>query len=211
MSFSVDRLLFSFFKSGAKLKEPSKEIIKLGTNLLLLVLVLTYFTAGLSKLRYGGFNWLDGSTLSFYIQDHTGDYPEGKKQLLIGRSATDKDFEWKGKYNLYSHTYGNYRSNPKIRAINTWLGSNKIVMSGLSVLTIILELGGFIVFINPRLRNLYLISAIGMHSSIGFVMGLGFLNYKVICLCLMDWQSAWETVTGMFKKSVHKIRSLNNA
>ena len=32
-------------------------------------LVFTYFTAGVSKLRYGGVEWLDGSTLSFYIQD----------------------------------------------------------------------------------------------------------------------------------------------
>lgn len=194
MFFSIDRFLLSTYWKKDNLKPINPKILKLSTNLLLVILVLTYFSAGLSKLRYGGVDWLDGKTLSFYIQDKMMDYDDGKKQLLLGRDANEKDFDWKGKYHLYAHTYGNYNTSTKVRAINTWLGTNMYMMSGISIMTVLLELCGFVVFINPRLRNLYLLSVICMHSVIGLTMGLSFRYYELICLCLMDWESMYNSV-----------------
>jgi len=195
MAFSIDRLIFSSIFGKTYFKLPKRKLIKQSTNLILLLLVVTYFTAGVSKIRYGGAQWLDGSTLGFYIQDHTFDYEEGKKQILLGRShGSQDDFEWKGKYNLYAHTYGNYNGSPRMRAVNSWLGSHKYVMSLISILTVLLELSGFIVFINPRLRNLYLVSIIGMHSLIGLTMGLGFTFYRIICVLLIDWKIVFHDI-----------------
>jgi len=153
MFFSIDRYLISTFWKKGNLKPTSPKILKLSTNLLLLVLALTYFSAGLSKIRYGGLHWLDGKTLSFYIQDKMMDFEEGKKQLVLGRDVNNQDFEWKGKYHLYAHTYGNYNTSAKIRELNSWLGSNQYMMAGISIMTVILELCGFVVFINPRMET----------------------------------------------------------
>lgn len=200
MFFSIDRFLLSTYWKKDNLKPINPKILKLSTNLLLIILVATYFSAGLSKLRYGGVDWLDGKTLSFYIQDKMMDYDDGKKQLLLGRDTNEKDFEWKGKYHLYAHTYGNYNTSAKVRSINTWLGTNKYMMSGISIMTVLLELCGFVVFINPRLRNLYLLSVICMHSVIGLTMGLSFRYYELVCLCLMDWESIYNSVLATNNK-----------
>ena len=36
----------------------------MGLKLIMIMLAFTYFTAGVSKLRYGGMRWLDGKTLT---------------------------------------------------------------------------------------------------------------------------------------------------
>lgn len=199
MSYSIDGLILNRIFKKRYFGGTDQKIIKMSTNLILLVLVFTYFTAGVSKLRYGGVEWLDGSTLSFYIQDKMLDYEEGKKQILLGRSIGEEDFEWKGPFGLYSHTYGNYRTSPAHRVFNTWLGTNEYLMSTISILTVLLELCGFIVFINPRLRNIYLISVIAMHSVIGFTMGLSFSYYRVICVLLIDWRSVFSDGASIYQ------------
>ncbi len=43
-----------------------------GTQLMLVLIVLLFFSAGVSKLRYSGLAWADGQTLSFYLDGGTG-------------------------------------------------------------------------------------------------------------------------------------------
>ncbi|MDF0708205.1 hypothetical protein [Flagellimonas okinawensis] len=198
LSYSIDKWVMGKIWKKKDFVRADNKIIKMSTNVILLVVAFTYFTAGVSKLRYGGIEWLDGSTLSFYIQDKMMDYEEGKKQILMGRSVDENDFVWKGPYGLYSHTYGNYRTSPTNRAFNSWLGSNKFLMSTISILTVLLELAGFIVFVNPRLRNIFLVSVIIMHSVIGYTMGLSFSYYRVICVLLMDWKTVYADLASIY-------------
>ena len=67
MKLSVDYFALKLFylkKKGETLKITENP--KWGFNLILTLEALTYFIAGVSKLRHGhGLNWLDGSTLGF--------------------------------------------------------------------------------------------------------------------------------------------------
>ncbi|MEL6916712.1 MAG: HTTM domain-containing protein [Bacteroidota bacterium] len=187
MNFSFDRLILNNMRAK-KNRFILRGNVKWEVNLLLLMLALTYFTAGLSKLRYSEGKWLDGSTLGFYLEERTMDYPVGKQQLLFGDVNRQTDFS-KDNYGFYSHTYGNYQNSRLLNNLIAWLSEHRYFLIFMSIATVLLELSGFVVFINERFRNVYLLSAILMHLSIGFLMGLGFVNYRVICLCLMEWKS----------------------
>jgi hypothetical protein len=202
MKLSIDYLLLKFYKS----KKHSKSKIDLknpkwGFNIILTLVALTYFTAGISKLRYGhGLNWLDGSTLGFYLNERTNFYKDGEVQIIIGDSEISKENNWKDKFGFIAHTYGNYQSSPKLIAISDYLKNNKIALILLSIGSVLFELLAFIVFINSRYRNIYLISAMLFHMSIGALMGISFRQYRVICFLLIDWSVIFDYITKKLKR-----------
>lgn len=186
MKISIDNLFISFFrKTKSKNKVPNW-----GVQLILLLVVLTYFAAGVSKLRYGnGINWLDGATLSFYLKERSDIHKNGNVQLLIGDKKLKQENKWKDEYGFIGHTYGNYQTIKKWNDIADYIANNKPLVIALSIGSLLFELLGFIVFINSKYRNIYLISAIIFHMSIGQLMGISFRQYRLICFCLLDWNS----------------------
>lgn len=193
MKISFDVYFFNFFlKEGNSINRILENNVKWGINLILVLLVFTYLTAGISKIRYGGIKWLDGATLGFYMKDRTFAYDKGKKQLIIGDSKLLKSKNWKDDYGFYAHTYGNYQSSRIAINISNKIAGNKMLLIFISISTVILECLGFIIFINSKYRNLYLFSVIFMHTTIGFLMGLTFTQYRVVCLCLIDWKSIFH-------------------
>lgn len=189
MKLSMDYLLlkYVYLKEKTPLFQFSKNP-KWGFNLVLALVVLTYFTAGISKLRYGhGINWLDGSTLGFYLKERTNLYQQGDKQLIIGDAKITEDKKWKDHYGFIAHTYANYQTSPRLTAISEYVANNKILLILLSIGSVLFELLAFIAFINSKYRNIYLASAIIFHLSIGALMGISFRQYRVICFFLIDW------------------------
>lgn len=189
MKLSIDYALlkYGFFKGKMPFPHVSNNP-KWGFNLILALVAVTYFTAGISKLRYGhGLNWLDGQTLGFYLKEKTYLYKEGDVQLIIGDSNLPDDHKWKDALGFIGHTYANYQVSPKLRAIAGYVANNRVLLIALSVGSVLFELLAFVVFINSRYRNIYLISAIVFHLSIGALMGISFRQYRFICFCLMDW------------------------
>ncbi|MDD7885849.1 hypothetical protein [Flavivirga sp. 57AJ16] len=190
MKISLDYFILNFkhnYKQKFKVLSFS-ENPKWGINLVLLLVMLTYLTAGISKLRYGnGINWLDGSTLSFYLKERTNNYKAGGVQLIIGdNKITDQD-KWKDKFGFIGHTYSNTQTSKTWNKIADYIGSNKLLSILLSIGSILFEVLGFIMFINSKYRNIYLISAILFHLSINLLMGISFTEYQLICFCLIDW------------------------
>jgi hypothetical protein len=190
MKLSVDyfalKIMFSLKKKGETFKITENP--KWGFNLILTLVALTYFTAGVSKLRYGhGLNWLDGSTLGFYLNERTELYKKGDVQLIIGDSSIKEQDKWKDRFGFIGHTYGNYQTSKKLINISQFISNNKILLILLSVGSVLFELLAFIVFINSKYRNVYLISAILFHLSIGALMGISFRQYRIICFFLIDW------------------------
>lgn len=210
MRISLDTYLYRKFSNtngliSNKLENPAKWSV----NLILTLVALTYLTAGISKIRYGGINWLDGSTLGFYMQDRTFEYEKGKQQLIIGNTELSKSKKWKDNYGFYAHTYGNYQSSNLALRISDWIASKEILLIFLSISTIILECLGFIIFINTKYRNLYLFLVIFMHTTIGFLMGLTFTQYRVLCLCLIDWKAIALKFEISEKLSIYLFRFKN--
>ncbi len=186
MRISMDSLLFKkFFSFGP---HPANPTSKWGLQLVLTLVVVTYFTARISKIRYGGTDWLDGSTLTFYLQNHSSRYPSGSQQLLIANGFGSQTEHWKDNYGFQAHTYGNYQRSAFNEKIADWLVSKPAVVSFFALMTIIIEVCAFVVFFNSKWRNAYLIMAILMHTSIGILMGLFFTKYRLICFLLLDWR-----------------------
>lgn len=205
MKISIDYYLYKKYFKKNKKENNGVETPKWGFNLILGLLMVTYLTAGISKVRYGGFKWFDGSTLSFYLQDPTDKYPTGSRQLIIGDDNIKEIDKWKDKYGFIGHTYGNYQVNKTANKIATWISSKPFLVSFFSILTVLLEVSGFVMFFNSRFRNIFLFSIFMMHTTIGFLMGLSFRPYRLICLCLIDWKFLIMNANYQYKYIKNRI------
>ena len=205
MRISLDSLLLKKYRLfGAKAILQNADW---GLHLVLTVVVVTYFTAGISKIRYGGTDWLDGSTLTFYLQNHDSRYASGSRQLLIANTRDSKTANFKDHYGFEAHTYGNYQRSKFNEKIADWLVSKPALVAFFSLMTLIIEICGFVVFFNSKWRNTYLFTAILMHTSIGILMGLYFSKYRLICLLLMDWKLIINTIEIKYTRLMLKFRN----
>ncbi|MEL0456419.1 HTTM domain-containing protein [Flavobacteriaceae bacterium SZ-1-7] len=197
MKISIDDWIVNrFVRNETKAKSP-----KWGTQLVLLLVVLTYFTAGVSKLRYGhGAKWLDGSTLSFYLKERTDKYENGTKQIVFSDNQTNSEALWKDEFGFVAHTYGNYQTLKKWNHIADYVANSKFLVILLSVGSLLFELLAFVVFVNSKYRNIYLVSAIVFHMSIGQLMGISFRQYRLICFCLIDWHAIFKYAINFASK-----------
>jgi len=209
MRISIDFFIYKKYFNKDNPKALNFPPPKWGLNLILILLVLTYFTAGISKIRHGGLKWLDGATLGFYLENYVADFPAGEQQLLIANEARYSDEHWKDTIGFEAHTYGNYQYRPAFKKLGSWFAERPPLVIGISVITILFEFTWFIVFINSRYRNIYLIAAFVTHTMIGVLMGLYFLHYRFICLCLLDWNLILKTIGGRYgKKIASRVQSM---
>ncbi|MCW5517041.1 hypothetical protein J1G40_12330 [Muriicola sp. Z0-33] len=209
MRISVDYFVYKHFINKKLVKKPNGPPPKWGLNLILIVLVLTYFTAGVSKIRHGGIKWLDGATLGFYLENYVADYASGEQQLLIANDAINSGEHWKDNIGFEAHTYGNYQYRTGFKKLANWVAERPAWVIAISVITILFEFTWFIVFINSKYRNIYLIAAFITHTMIGVLMGLYFLHYRIICLCLLDWNLMLKTFGGKYgKRLAARVQSL---
>ncbi|GAB4237976.1 MAG: hypothetical protein Tsb0034_13380 [Ekhidna sp.] len=154
-----------------------------GVKLILTLLVIGYTTAGVSKIRYGGVDWLNGETLSFYLSGQASFRGEPAQKFIPQTTNVD----WKEENALKAYTYGNFQTNETLLQIGQKISKSKLVMVGLSVFTVLFEVMAFLLLVNKPLRTIFLFTAIMFHLGIRFLMGLGFLDYQVICISMIDW------------------------
>jgi|GEM_PF-2095522 len=215
--FSVDRLL-----AWLREKEKDKSLLESlkgqafpvwGFRLILIVVACTYFTAGLSKIRYGSLKWLDGKTLSFYLDGSASPFTPKAKPMYIGPKEAPQHEKWKDGFGLYNYSYGNRAGHPLALKAAKAIASSGFIMKGLSVATVILEMAGFLLLFGRWPRTIFLISVFIMHVTIGFLMHLPFVEYRVLLLCLFDWQWIWATLSEKlnFLKAVpgYKVSTSN--
>lgn len=154
-----------------------------GEYLVLGLLAITYTASGLSKLRFGGVSWLNGDTLGFYLRGLTA----GDQVYNVGGGPAT----WRDDFGLEMYTYGNYAfgqyPSATFAAAVDWLAHTPALLAVISTATVLLEVCGLLLFI-PRLRSIMLIAYMGMHTTIGLLMGLPFLQYQLICFLFIEWE-----------------------
>lgn len=206
-NLSFDRLFIGLlkYKKGIKISFPellSRPQDKIwGLRLLLMVLACVYFTAGFSKMRYGGLKWLDGKTLTYYLNGNARSEKNGvSSPIYLSNSEVSSQEKWKDGFGLYAYSYGNRQSNPLAKKVGEFIAENKYLIMFLSTLTVIFELSSFFLLIDRWPRTLYLSGAIILHTSIGFLMGLTFIQFRIICFLLIDWQWVFSQLSFLKKK-----------
>lgn len=176
-----------------------------GLKLIVVVLACTYFTAGLSKIRYGGLKWVDGNTLTHYLDGSASPYTPGNKPMYISPPEIPKNKKWKDGFGVYSYSYGNRQKSKFWRDLGYTLASNKYLIVSVSALTVIFELSGFALLIGGWTRILYLFGAILMHKSIGALMNLPFIGYQIICFFLIDWKWMYDQLNVKIKRRLSPL------
>lgn len=212
-NLSLDRAFKWFLNYKKGLKPPVWELLYRpldkvwGVRLLLILLACVYFTAGFSKVRYGGVKWLDGNTLSHYLSGNASPTKQGftPPMFLSDRKVTNHE-KWKDGFGLYGYSYGNRQSNSFALKAGNFVANNPYLIISLSILTVIFELCSFCLLIDRWPRNLYLAGAIMLHTSIGFFMNLVFIQFRIICFLLIDWQWVFNQVSALIKKRRLKVK-----
>jgi len=160
-----------------------------GLNLIFILLACTYIAAGLSKVRYGGIEWLDGKTLTYYLDGSASPFTQpNDKPMYIGPPEVAEDKKWKDGFGIYSYSFGNRQKSEFRRNLAMSIASSETLMMGIATSTVIFELCGFFLLAAGWPRILYLFGAIAMHSTIGVLMNLPFYSYQALCLVLIDWK-----------------------
>ena len=78
----------------------------------------------------------------------------------------------------------------------------------LSVLTVLFELSSFCLLLGRWPRTAYLLGAIFLHTSIGFFMGLTFIQFRIICFLLIDWAWLYRQLQGLRKRKTQPGQSV---
>jgi len=199
-SFSVDNLLkwaYRRYKTGTGNLLPAiigPPASVWGIKLILVLLASVYFTAGVSKIRYGGLAWLDGQTLTHYLDGSASPFTEGNKPMFIGPKNVPQKEKWKDGFGIYTYSYGNRQWSNFWQKVGHAIAANKFLITAFAVSATLFELSAFLLLLNGWPRVFYLIGAIMMHKSIGYLMNLPFLDYQVLCFLLIDWRWVYEHI-----------------
>jgi hypothetical protein len=110
------------------------------------LLAMTYFSAGMSKLLHSGTRWLNG-------------------------------------YTLQGHTFGDAleRGHP----LGIWLAQQHDLAVGLSVFTLLLEVGFFVSLFLPRQAPLFFLGALGFQIGLYVTAGYDFFQHIVLLTLLL--------------------------
>ncbi len=148
-----------------------------GYKLILCMFASLYVAAGVSKLRYSDGRWVDGKTLSYYMAN------EERQQVYFGQRDTFSPDLRAQPIELVDQAYGAGSSKPA-----RWMARFGPLMALLATATIVLELAAPLLLGGPAVRLGYLASVFMMHTSIGLLMHLGFTQYRLYLLSLVDWR-----------------------
>jgi len=210
-NLSVDRLVRYFLKyrkgQHFRLFEAFYQVKDSvwGLRLLLILLACVYFTAGFSKLRFGGLKWMDGKTLTFYLDGHASPAKQGRIPPMFLSSEDVRPAEtWKDGFGLYSYSYGNRQYGSIGRKAAEFVSSIPALIMTLSILTVLFELSSFLIFIDGWPRTIYLLGAIMLHVSISLFMNLDFVSYRIVDFLLIDWIWVFRQLPSLIPKKVYE-------
>ncbi len=196
-NLSLDELIKRKFNIKSSLTISPYKIW--GFKLILIIIAMGYFTAGVSKIRYGGFEWMDGNTLGYYLSGKASFQNEIAQKFI----PADNSYDWKESFGLTAYTYGNFQTDPNLKSLAQTFSETGFLMSFLAIFTVIFELFAFFIIFSKPMRTIIFLIAVGFHFSIRILMGLGFLDYQLICLSLIDWPYLFNKLSLIFTSRVH--------
>ena len=182
---SIDRYLWRRSRAAGESVDSyigDRQAKRWGLTLILCLVALFYFTSGASKLRFGGMRWIDGSTLSFYL---SGKSLSSHIQQLSGRESIPSDQKWRDGIGVDYYLYG-----ARPNAIAKRLADSKPIMVVASISAVLIELLMPLILFSRRARALLLPAAAGFHIGVYYLMGISFLSWVVLDLCLALWSES---------------------
>ncbi len=201
-SFSIEKVLkwgYRYFKgnkAGLFSVLIGRPVPAWGVRLLLIVMATVYFTSGYSKFRFSDGKWLDGKTLTFYLDGRASVYKEKDAQKFFGpANVPDKD-KWKDGFGPTAHHYMNARKGGFKNKLGKKMASMGWLMLLFAAGTAIFELLGPVILLGGWFRTLYLLGAIGMHYGIGVLMNIHFTEFQVVDFFLINWVWVWGSLSS---------------
>ncbi len=183
-ALSLDNLRRRMFRTGSGEGSLAGAVVgapvpRWGVQLVLILVATFYFASGLAKVRTSGIEWMDGQTLTFYM---SGNSLSSRLQQLGASPSVDPRDAWKDGVGLTHYLYGARPSSLARRMARVpWL------MTGLSIATIVLELGYPLILAGGLVRALLLLSGMIFHLSIFLLMGIAFVPWVIIDFALINW------------------------
>lgn len=154
-----------------------------GLRLVLVLLALIYFSAGVSKLRYSGLEWTDGHTLGFYMKGMS----RSNLQQFAGPPGVPEALRWKDGFGLENYLY----ATPQTKA-GAWALNYPPVLKTFSILTLVTELFFPLVIFGGWLRTFWLLAGAFFHLGSEIFLKVDFRPYLVVCLLLIDWEKVFK-------------------
>lgn len=173
-AYSLDGIIKKLFRNTSlswknALNLPTQKWV---WQAILALTVLFYTTSGVSKLRYGGLQWLNGETIAFYF---SGQSDSSKVQQFGSRSEVPSDDAWRDGYGLDFYIYGSQRSD-----LGSFIASNRFVSSLTACAGVGLELFFLSALFSRKLRILFLLAGCCFHIMVYCTMGISFMSWVMI-------------------------------
>ena len=147
---------------------------------LLVLLSLLYFSAGISKLRYSGWDWTDGETLAFYLG---GGSKRGEDvQRFIQEPGVLAERAFRDGYGIVDYVYVG-----RPTAIGLWLAEQPVLLRVVSSAALLGELLFPLALLGRWPRRLALLFGLGFHAGIGLTLSINFGAYIVCYTIFIDW------------------------
>jgi hypothetical protein len=177
-------------------------------HLILAVVSIFYFSAGVAKIREGGSSWLSGRTLQWYLNGNGGAFQDGEyvqffsadRKFTEGRNAAEVKFRdpW-GLDDVVSLTM----SSPQGRVI----AQSQFVCMLLAGATVAFECGFILIFFLPwPLQYALLLCGAMFHWSIYHLMNVHFEEYMVVYLVLFNWRSLGKNLEAFRERAAQRLR-----
>lgn len=201
-SFSLDAVLLAAYARRSRRSPsirrpevlPSRPVSVWPVRAVLLVLCLLYVSAGVSKLRYSGWQWTDGKTLAFYLG---GGSPRGsaeEQRFVVDHRATQAE-RFRDGWGLVDHAYV---GSPTPTGL--WLSREAVLLEVLSWAALLWELGFAVALFGGRARVLALLGGVGFHAGIHLTLGINFSSYLVCYALFVDWRSLAQRTVRTARK-----------
>lgn len=188
-SFSLDALLLAAHARRTKRLPsnhapeviPRRPVSIWPVRTLLIVLCLLYTSAGVSKLRYSGFQWTDGRTLAFYLGGGSERGSAAEQRFIADRQATSAT-RFRDGWGLVDHAYVG-----RPTSVGLWVAKQSRLLELLSWGALLWELTFPIALLGGWPRTLAFGGGIGFHAAIHLTLSINFSSYLVCYLLFVDW------------------------
>jgi hypothetical protein len=165
-------------------------------RLMLILIVLTYFTAGVSKLRHTGPSWTDGRTLAFYLgggslRDRVS------PQRFIADVDAPAEARFRDGVGLVDWAW---LADPT--PLGKAVARSPVLSRLLSIFALLLELAFPLALLGRRSTFALLGTALLLHVGIWATMRISFLSYLAVYALFVDWYRVFRWISARLQLSL---------
>lgn len=160
-------------------------------RLVLVLLIATYFTAGVSQLRHAGPAWMDGRTLAFYLEGGSLRARGSPTRYVAKADATESE-RFRDGVGLVDWAWV-AAPTPLGRAIAEVPALTRLM----AIFAVLLELAFPLALLGRRPLAVLLGLAALFHLGVEATMQISFVSYGVVYLLFVDWAALGRGVRSL--------------